>query len=114
MNTILLSLIIIVAVLLILIIMVQNPKGGGISATFGGGGSSSGGVQNTNTFLDKSTWMLSAVMVGLVLIVNLTNPDRKRKVSNDTNLENTLDNRVIDETPTEAPATPLEGKKEGE
>ena len=67
--TIFLALIIIVALLLILIIMVQNPKGGGLSSSFGGGGTQSlGGVQNTTNFLDKSTWTLSIILLGLILL----------------------------------------------
>ena len=55
-----LAVILLVAVILILIVMVQNPKGGGLSSSFGGGGAQSlGGVQNTNNFLDRTTWTLS-------------------------------------------------------
>ena len=62
----LLILILIVAIALILIVMVQNPKGGGLSSSFGGGGAQNiGGVQNTNTFLDKTTWTLAITMFAL-------------------------------------------------
>lgn len=92
------ALTIIVAALLILIIMVQNPKGGGLSSTFGGN-MNIGGVQSTNTFLDKSTWTLAAVMVGLVLISNLVNPNRTSNGIRD-NVENILDGA---EKPAEKP-----------
>ncbi len=109
-TTVLIALIIIVALLLVLIIMVQNPKGGGISATFGGGGASMGGVQNTNTFLDKSTWTLAIVMVALILLTNFTfsNPNKTR--ATDSNLKGVVEDRIIDEeaapveTPADAPA----------
>lgn len=65
-----LILILIVAIALILIVMVQNPKGGGLSSTFGGGGNSIGGVQNTNTFLDRTTWTLAIAMFALILLAN--------------------------------------------
>ncbi len=65
-----LILIIIVAIALILIVMVQNPKGGGLSSTFGGGGSNIGGVQNTNNFLDRTTWTLAIAMFALILLSN--------------------------------------------
>jgi preprotein translocase subunit SecG len=69
--TFFLVLIIIVAALLILVIMVQNPKGGGLSSSFGGGGTQAmGGVQNTTNFLDKSTWYLFAILLGLILLSN--------------------------------------------
>ncbi|MDY0780245.1 preprotein translocase subunit SecG [Tenacibaculum sp. IB213877] len=65
-----LILILIVAAALILIVMVQNPKGGGLSSTFGAGGQSIGGVQNTNNFLDKTTWTLAIAMFALILLSN--------------------------------------------
>ena len=73
--TLLLILILIVAIALILIVMVQNPKGGGLSSSFGGGGSQAiGGVQNTNNFLDRSTWTLAIAMFALILIANFAIP----------------------------------------
>jgi preprotein translocase subunit SecG len=65
-----LILIIIVAIALILIVMVQNPKGGGLSSTFGAGGQNIGGVQNTNNFLDRTTWTLAIAMFALILLSN--------------------------------------------
>ena len=71
--TLFLVLIMIVAFLLILIIMVQNPKGGGLSSSFGGGGTQSlGGVQNTTSFLDKSTWTLATLLLTLILLSNIS------------------------------------------
>jgi preprotein translocase subunit SecG len=104
MTTILIILTAIVAFLLILIIMVQNPKGGGISSTFGGG-MNIGGVQSTNTFLDKSTWTLAAVMVALILITNLTHPSRHGGAAK-SNIENTLDEAELPAEQADAPATP--------
>ncbi len=103
--TIFLVLIIIVAVLLVLIIMVQNPKGGGLSSSFGGSGSQSvgGGVQNTTSFLDKSTWTLSIVLLALVLLSNFALPNRSNAPT-DTTIQNTLDDRDI-QLPAEEPAT---------
>lgn len=70
---ILVSLILFVCVLLILVIMVQNPKGGGLSSAFGGEGTQVvGGVQNTNNFLDKSTWTLATILVVLILLSNVS------------------------------------------
>src|SRR5690606_18411238 len=37
-----------------------------------GGSTSVGGVQNTNKFLDKSTWTLAAILVILVLFSSIT------------------------------------------
>ncbi len=99
--TIFLLLILIIAVLLVLIIMVQNPKGGGLSSSFGGGGSQSmGGVQNTNNFLDKSTWTLAIAMIALILLSNFAIP-RTGDNNQDSQIENTLNDRIVEE---EAPA----------
>lgn len=85
----------IVAFLLILIIMVQNPKGGGLSSSFGGGGTQSlGGVQNTTSFLDKSTWTLSIVLLALILLSNFAAPTMNA-VDNSSEIENTLENREL-------------------
>lgn len=71
--TIFLILILIVAFLLVVTIMVQNPKGGGLSSSFGGGGSQQiGGVKQTSDFLDKSTWFLATLLLGLILLSNVT------------------------------------------
>ena len=52
--------------------MVQNPKGGGLSSSFGGSGAQQmGGVQKTTDFLDKSTWILGAALLILILLSNI-------------------------------------------
>jgi preprotein translocase subunit SecG len=101
--TIILILILIVAIALILIVMVQNPKGGGLSSSFGGGGAQSmGGVQNTNNFLDRSTWTLAISMFALILLANFAIP---RANNNNPQLENTLENVNITTPTTTAPVT---------
>ena len=102
-----LVLILIVAVALILIVMVQNPKGGGLSSSFGGGGAQSmGGVQNTNNFLDRSTWTLAISMFALILLANFAIP---RATNNNPQLENTLENVT---TPTQTTTTPVTTTKD--
>ncbi|MEN8776610.1 MAG: preprotein translocase subunit SecG [Polaribacter sp.] len=94
-----LILILIVAVALILIVMVQNPKGGGLSSSFGGGGAQSlGGVQNTNNFLDRTTWTLAIAMFALILLANFAIP---RAGDDNFQLNNTLDG--VETTPTTQP-----------
>lgn len=114
-----LILIVIVALLLILIIMVQNPKGGGLSSTFGGGGSQLGGVQNTNKFLDKTTWTLAIALFALILLSNFAIP--RNKTVQDSQLKETLDGiEVTKEEPVAVPATdnsaekPVEGNSTDE
>ena len=71
--SIFLILIVLVAFLLVLVIMVQNPKGGGLSSSFGGGGTQQlGGVKQTTDFLDKSTWTLGGLLLGSILLSNIT------------------------------------------
>lgn len=60
-------LIIIASVLLIIIIMAQNPKGGGLSSTFGGS-TAQFGVQRTNDFMEKATWVLASIIVILIFL----------------------------------------------
>jgi len=95
--TLILILILIVAVALILIVMVQNPKGGGLSSFGEGGAQSLGGVQNTNNFLDRTTWTLAIAMFVLILLANFAIP---REGDNSFNLDNTLEN--VDTTPSES------------
>lgn len=84
-----LILILFVAVALILMVMVQNPKGGGLSSSFGGAGAQSlGGVQNTNNFLDRTTWTLAIAMFALILLSNFAIP---REGASEFKLDKTLD-----------------------
>tara|TARA_B110000240_G_C13173907_1_gene314792 strand:+ start:86 stop:412 length:327 start_codon:yes stop_codon:yes gene_type:complete len=100
-----LGVILLVAVILILIVMVQNPKGGGLSSSFGGGGAQSlGGVQNTNNFLDRTTWTLAIAMFALILLSNFA-IDR----GGDANFK--LDN-TLDGIETTAPITPTTTTKD--
>ncbi|MBS9774618.1 MAG: preprotein translocase subunit SecG [Tenacibaculum sp.] len=96
--TILLVLILIVALALILIVMVQNPKEGGLSSSFGGGANTIGGVQNTNNFLDRSTWTLAIVMFALILLSNFAIP--RGNAVDAPQLDKTLDDvEVVTKTP---------------
>lgn len=105
--TLFLVLIMIVALLLILIIMVQNPKGGGLSSSFGGGGTQSlGGVQNTTSFLDKSTWTLSIVLLALILLSNIVAP-KVNAVDTSSDIENTIENRDFQENQAEPVTSPV-------
>lgn len=48
--------------------MAQNPKGGGLSGTFGGSSSAQFGVQRTNDFMEKATWVLASIIVVLIFL----------------------------------------------
>lgn len=71
MFTVFLILITIVALLLVIVVMIQSPKGGGLDSSFGGS-TAVGGVQNTNKFLDRSTWTLATALVVLILLSSLS------------------------------------------
>ena len=67
----LIFLIILVCIFLSLIVLVQNSKGGGLSSTFGGGNQIMG-VKKTADVLEKTTWILAAILVVLCLIYNVS------------------------------------------
>ena len=54
----------------------------------GGGAQSLGGVQNTNNFLDRTTWTLAIAMFALILLANFAIP---RGGDNNFELNNTLE-----------------------
>ena len=47
--------------------MAQNPKGGGLSSTFGGS-TAQFGVQRTNDFMEKATWVLASIIIVLIFL----------------------------------------------
>ena len=61
-------LIIVVAVLLAIVVLVQNSKGGGLAANFASQNQVMG-VRKTADFLEKATWTLAAVLIGLCILV---------------------------------------------
>ncbi|MCT4562226.1 MAG: preprotein translocase subunit SecG [Crocinitomicaceae bacterium] len=68
MTIILQILIVIASVLLTLVVFAQNPKGGGLSSDFGAA-QQIGGVQKTNDFIEKATWILAAfIMVSSIYL----------------------------------------------
>ena len=57
MHIVIIALIVVVSILLIGIVLIQKSKGGGLSSQFGGAGNVMG-VRQTNSFLEKGTWVL--------------------------------------------------------
>lgn len=82
--------------------MVQNPKGGGLSSTLGGN-QMMGGVQRTTDFLDKSTWTLGAVLIGLILLSAIAFQNGN---NSDSKLLNNIQNTPATQAAPVAPATP--------
>ncbi len=86
MHVVFVVLTIIVAVLLIGIVLIQKSKGGGLSSQFGGGNQVLG-VRGTNTFLEKTTWTLAALILVLSVCSAYTLP--KNETETRTKVENT-------------------------
>ncbi|PRP68202.1 preprotein translocase subunit SecG [Nonlabens agnitus] len=104
-----LGLIIFVAFLLVVVIMVQNPKGGGLSSSFGGGGTQQlGGVKKTGDFLDKSTWVLSTLLLVFILAASTflirENAAGNRQIAEPVQVETPDLNTTTPETPASTPA----------
>ena len=99
----LMIIIMIISVLLIVIIMAQNPKGGGLSGTFGGTSSAQFGVQRTNDFMEKSTWILAGVICGLIVLSIVMTA--KPSTINNAPVQRTAPVRTTTPAPA-APATP--------
>lgn len=64
---------VIVAILMIGIVLIQKSKGGGLSSQFGGGNQVLG-VRGTNSFLEKATWTLAALILVLSVCTAYTMP----------------------------------------
>lgn len=73
MNVVLIVLTVIVAVLLIGIVLIQKSKGGGLGSQFAGAGAVMG-VRQTNSFLEKATWTLAALIAVLSVASAFTMP----------------------------------------
>jgi preprotein translocase subunit SecG len=80
MATLLAIIIILASILLILVVFVQNPKGGGLSSDFGAA-HQLGGVQKTNDFIEKATWVLAGtIMVVSIMLTVMKTPERPKMV----------------------------------
>ncbi|MDE6333402.1 MAG: preprotein translocase subunit SecG [Muribaculaceae bacterium] len=88
---------VIVSILLIGIVLIQKSKGGGLSSQFGNA-SSVMGVRQTNSFLEKTTWTLAALIGVLSVCSAYTLP----KVSDGTTIRT--------ESAAPAPAIPATGE----
>ena len=66
-------LIVIVSIFLVLIVVIQNSKGGGLAAGFASSNQVMG-VRKTTDFLEKATWWLAGILVGLCVLATLSMP----------------------------------------
>ena len=97
-----LSVIIVVAsVLLTLIVLVQNSKGGGLAANFAAGNTTFG-VRQTADFLEKTTWVLAAVVLVLCVVATFFTP--KPSSGSASSIENQIQQAAPAEGEPEFPA----------
>lgn len=73
---IILSVIIVIAsILLTAVVLLQNSKGGGLAANFAAGNTTFG-VRQTADFLEKTTWVLAAVVIVLSVVATFVIPQK--------------------------------------
>lgn len=97
-----LSVIIVVAsVLLTLIVLVQNSKGGGLAANFAAGNTTFG-VRQTADFLEKTTWVLAAIVLVLCVVATFFTP--KPSSGSASSIENQIQQAAPAEGEPEFPA----------
>ena len=102
MYTLFVILILIVSVLLSLIVLVQNSKGGGLVSNFGGANQMMG-VRQTTDFLEKATWWMGGILVGLCLLSSITLPKSiKNGAVFDTEMRQQIENTIPTAPATEA------------
>lgn len=114
MYTFISVIILLACVLLVLVVLVQNSKGGGLASNFSGTGQV-GGVRKTADFLEKSTWTLATVLIGLSILASAVIPkaeereESKIKDQVTTNTEaNPINQNMIPATPGGFPEQPEE------
>ena len=73
MYTLAIVLIFIVCLLLVLIVLVQESKGGGLASSFSGNNQIMG-VRRTTDFLEKATWWLAGILLGLCILASAVIP----------------------------------------
>ena len=96
------SVIIVVAsVLLTLIVLVQNSKGGGLAANFAAGNTTFG-VRQTADFLEKTTWVLAAIVLVLCVVATFFTPRASKSAASD--IENQIQQAAPAEGQPELPA----------
>jgi preprotein translocase subunit SecG len=71
-------LIMLIALVLGFVVLIQNAKGGGLAANFASQNQFMG-VRKTADFLEKTTWVLAAVMIVLCLVSSSLVPSRQTK-----------------------------------
>ena len=69
MYILVITLTVIASLLMIGVVLIQKSKGGGLSSQFGGANQVMG-VRRTNSFIEKTTWYLAAI-IGILAIISV-------------------------------------------
>ena len=89
-------LIVLASVLMCGIVLIQNSKGGGLAAGFASSNQIMG-VRKTTDFLEKATWSLAALMVGISVIAAYALPKETAIMDvNPTKIESIVDAPVVE------------------
>ncbi|GHT46033.1 preprotein translocase subunit SecG [Bacteroidia bacterium] len=94
-------LIVVAAVFLALVVVIQNSKGGGLAAGFASSNQVMG-VRKTNDVLEKATWVLATIVVGLCLAASFVMP-RGVVIESDSISKEILDAAAPQQNPAQAP-----------
>lgn len=103
MYTFIVILLIIVSALLALVVLVQNSKGGGLASGLSASNQVMG-VRKTTDFLEKLTWGFAIGLFVLALAGNIFLPKNTGKNSNQSIIQEQIDNTAVPKTA--APAAP--------
>ncbi|MDR0412571.1 MAG: preprotein translocase subunit SecG [Dysgonamonadaceae bacterium] len=82
-------LIVIIAIFLSLIVVIQNSKGGGLAAGFASSNQVMG-VRKTTDFLEKATWWLAGILVGLCVIASFLHRHSVASSASDSRIKNEI------------------------
>jgi preprotein translocase subunit SecG len=107
MSSILAVLLIIVCIALAFVVLIQNPKGGGLSGSFGGFGQQMMGVQQSTDTVEKSTWILSAVMGILCILILITSVNNSGSSTKLKSFESLKGTNPTSPTPAQAAPAPV-------
>lgn len=98
--------ILVIALLMGLVVLLQSGKGGGLAGISGGGQATQIlGARQAPDFLERATWSLGAVFLGLCVITTFFVP---RAGGGDSILQDRADELPAGPAPIQAPAAPIE------
>lgn len=107
MNTVLVVLTVIVSILLIIVVLIQKSKGGGLASNFAGSNQVLG-VNRTNNFIEKTTWVLAIIILVLSVLSSFASSNKTDEHKGNLKVEAPVQQQAADYgTSTPAAATPV-------